>query len=201
MEKKEFNEEYYDLQTNIIPTIEPITEKYFKKEFIRKNLKKYEIINIPQISGRMEQRKGEKKLKIMLGFNEENFSGGLITGYGVYTIMHELIHLYHFSQWPIEKEKFDKYLKEAHCDLSAYEILMTSNDSRLEEAKEYSQKYNEILLNNKYDLRFEHYLDESRRLVYPHLNLEWCLAYQYLYSEKILKKRELILRNNKNYKE
>jgi len=196
---------YEDLNTNILPIIEPLTEKYFGKKFIRKNLKDYEIIDDRVLSGRIELKKGEEKFKIILGV-KKNYP--YIPERGIITILHELSHLYIFTQWPIKEKKFDKFLKEAYCDLSAYEIseiLINSNEPRSEEIRDrlegnrhVSEEYHKALLNNEYDIKYEHYLGGG--LKYSHLNLEWCLAYQYLNSEKDLEKRKLMLQDNKNYK-
>jgi len=167
-----------NLVNEVAPIIEPLTEKYFGQEFIKNNLEKYKISSDFIWTAGLYISKEEwgsetepKKRFIGLGFGykfKENYDKNLISGNGIFNILHELTHLYQVFKQP-EIFKALRF-REAHAEISAYEILVNSNEPKLNFAKDYAIKNNLKILN------------EPKKEIYN--------MYKLLSFEKDIKKRE-----------
>jgi hypothetical protein len=160
-----------DLQ-GIAKIIEPLTEEYFGEEFIREYLKEYDIKKRPRIAELLNYP-GENKFTINLALNcTKHFNENKISGYGISSLVHELAHIYQHHLFK-NLNKLDYYLKEAHADISMYEILRTSNKPKLKEG------IKEAIIWNNYNLNHE--------------NKSYKLAYRLFNNQKDMEKRKILL--------
>lgn len=194
-----------DLENNILPIINPLSEKYFKKRFLNKMVESITVWPNVNISGRIELRKGEKKWRMYIGtpenINDDWFNKYAITGKGIETISHEYSHLYLFDKFSLEEyENLDSNLVEGFCDFSAFEIIKKSDSSRLREAQEYVKKYESLFVKDIGTRLWFSWETNYKNKEYPY-NDERRLAHQLFYHNPFSKKPIEILQNKKDFEE
>jgi hypothetical protein len=156
----------------IAPTLETITEEYFGEEFIKKYLKKYDIKKRPHIA-ELLLYPGDSQFTINLNSGVyKNFNENKISGYGISSLVHELSHIYQYHLFK-RLDNLNWYLKEAHANLSMYEILINSKNPKLESAIKDAIFWHNQDLNNE---------DNAYRLAYNSFN-----------NQKDMEKRKILL--------
>jgi hypothetical protein len=124
--KKEILE---NIEKEIAPVIEPLVEDYFNKKFVKDYLEGYILLKFQHYAGSLIQNlKISNKHFVNLSFNcDKNFIDGKLSGYGISTLVHELSHLYQYSFSDNRFINLDEDIREAHANISMYEILDNSS--------------------------------------------------------------------------
>lgn len=139
------------IKNYFVPSVQENIENYFGEKFIENHVGDYKIRNLLFYRAILTESDFGGKLDVVFDdADEESFLGNDLSGRGIFTLLHELSHVYQFHKLKIDLPELNHSFQEAHAELSSYEIVKSNPDNPiLNDSLNYAiGNHKEFLFNN-----------------------------------------------------
>ncbi len=118
------------IKNYFVPSVQENIENYFGEKFVENHVEEYKIRNLLFYHAILAKSDSGEKFDVVFDdVSEESFLGNDLSGRGIFTLLHELSHVYQFHKLGIDLPKLNHSFQEAHAELSSYEIVKSNLDN------------------------------------------------------------------------